>query len=355
MDIEREFGRQPLDGDPDPVQDMTAVSPAPDGGSAPSGRTDDQTSKDSLDTILRTMSEEDPLGWAKSAAQLAGLPEPTSAVLATTDLAAVSIRADRVLLVDEGATVVHIEFQRAAEPDFPLRMLDYYVRLRRFHRRPVIQVVVVTGGGASIPSEVEMDAHSVRFVVLRPGDFDADFFLNTVPALAVFARHTEPDVEFLTATLKKIAELGRSAQNVLGTSDIGYAIALAKHRFAPSVIDSIQRLDGMSIAEFIADTPPGRELLERGMEQGRGEGLEQGLERGLEQGLERGLEQGRGEGMAALLELQLGHKFGPLSDTDRQLLHSLGRDGLTELGIEWTSLASLADVREWMLARSLDR
>ena len=175
--------------------------------------------------------------------------------------------------MDEGATVVHIEFQRAAEPDFPLRMLDYYVRLRRFHRRPVIQVVVVTGRGASIPSEVEMDAHSVRFVVLRPGDFDADFFLNTVPALAVFARHTEPDVEFLTATLKKIAELGRSAQNVLGTSDIGYAIALAKHRFAPSVIDSIQRLDGMSIAEFIADTPPGRELLERGIEQGRGEGL----------------------------------------------------------------------------------
>lgn len=107
----------------------------------------------------------------------------------------------------------------------------------------------------------------------------------------------------------------------------------------------------MSIAEFIADTPPGRELLERGMEQGRGEGLEQGLE----QGLERGLEQGRGEGMAALLELQLGHKFGPLCDTDRQLLHSLGRDGLTELGIEWTSLASLVDVREWMLARSLDR
>lgn len=91
----------------------------------------------------------------------------------------------------------------------------------------------------------------------------------------------------------------------------------------------------MSIAEIIADTPPGRELLERG----------------LEQGLEQGLQKGRGEGMAALLEVQLEHRFGQLSSSDLARLRSLRPDELTALAIDGTDFSSLGDLRDWLAAR----
>ena len=313
------------------VSDQFDVVASPDGFQSAVG----SGGADSLDTILRSMSEDDPFGWAKTIADLVGLAEPASAVLATTDLTAMSVRADRVLLVDDGDVVVHIEFQRSFDPDFALRMLDYYVRLRRLHRRPIVQVVVVTKPGATMPSHVELDGHRVGFAVLRPEECSVDFFMKSLPAMAVLAAHTVPDEEFLADTLKRIVDAEGTAQNESGTSNVGYAIALARHRFAPSVIESIARMDDMSIAEIIADTPPGRELLERG----------------LEQGLEQGLQKGRGEGMAALLEVQLEHRFGQLSSSDLARLRSLRPDELTALAIDGTDFSSLGDLRDWLAAR----
>ncbi|MCF2972130.1 hypothetical protein L1047_13080 [Synechococcus sp. Nb3U1] len=50
-------------------------------------------------------------------------------------------RADLVSFLQVGTQVLHLEFQTDPDPEMPLRMLDYFVRLRRQYRCEVLQIV----------------------------------------------------------------------------------------------------------------------------------------------------------------------------------------------------------------------
>jgi len=80
-----------------------------------------------------------------------------------------------------------------------------------------------------------------------------------------------------------------------------------------------------------------------GLQRGRQEGLKQGIEQGIEQGLEQGLEQGRQEGAAALLERQLGRRFGPLSLTVRK---KLAKASLEQLEVWSDALVEAQSLRQ---------
>ncbi|MEN9261560.1 MAG: hypothetical protein Q6L60_11405, partial [Thermostichus sp. HHBFW_bins_43] len=59
-----------------------------------------------------------------------------------TELSLEPVRADFVSFLQLGPQVLHLEFQTDPDPEMPLRMLDYFVRLRRQYRCPVLQIVL---------------------------------------------------------------------------------------------------------------------------------------------------------------------------------------------------------------------
>ena len=50
-----------------------------------------------------------------------------------------------MLVRNEHGEIHHVEFQATNEPEFPLRMLDYWVYFRREHRKPVWQCLFYIG------------------------------------------------------------------------------------------------------------------------------------------------------------------------------------------------------------------
>lgn len=70
--------------------------------------------------------------------------EATDIQVLKTELSAEPIRADSVTLLQTGNQILHIEFQTlpASDPPLPFRMLDYWVRLYRQYRCPIVQVMI---------------------------------------------------------------------------------------------------------------------------------------------------------------------------------------------------------------------
>ncbi|MBD2740261.1 Rpn family recombination-promoting nuclease/putative transposase [Coleofasciculus sp. FACHB-1120] len=92
------------------------------------------------DNICKYLAEEYPsefVSWLLS-------DEATDIQVLKTELSAEPIRADSLTLLQTGNRILHIEFQTlpASDPPLPFRMLDYWVRLYRQYRCPIVQVVI---------------------------------------------------------------------------------------------------------------------------------------------------------------------------------------------------------------------
>jgi predicted transposase YdaD len=70
--------------------------------------------------------------------------DPQSLQILKTELVDEPIRADALLWLKIGEMILHLEFQTNPQsyPPLPLRMLDYYVHLKRQHQCQVEQVVI---------------------------------------------------------------------------------------------------------------------------------------------------------------------------------------------------------------------
>lgn len=74
------------------------------------------------------------------------LPNKTTEVtVLKTELSIDPIRADYVTFLQTSSRILHIEFQTLpkSNPPIPLRVLDYYVRLKRQYNTPITQVVIL--------------------------------------------------------------------------------------------------------------------------------------------------------------------------------------------------------------------
>ena len=275
---------------------------------------------DPLDVIFRAMSEHDPSGWVGTIAKVAGFEVPGGVRVGVTDLATPSVRADRVFLLEDPDMVVHVEFQTVAGADFGLRMLDYYVRLARQYGVPVVQVVVAFTAEASarVPSEMMVGEHVARWVVLRPWEYDAEFFLGVLPALAVLARQEGSAEEFLEQLLVAAPTVGADSE------EIEFMIALAEHRFSREVVEVAMRSVDMTFTDVFAETLLGEALLERGREEGR----------------------------VLLLVSMLESRVGAMTDSDKAALDGLSLEGHDRLAAAVHGFESIEDFREWLADNS---
>jgi predicted transposase YdaD len=189
----------------------------------------------SFDNVCKLLAEKYPLDFARWL-----LPEePREIKVLKTELSIEPIRADFLTFLQTENQILHIEFQTKAtsKTPIPLRMLDYYVRLTRQYKVPVIQVVIFLQ--ETNEKEVFIEAYSSettihRYRVIRMWEQDSALFLNN-PGLLPLAP--------LTRTNSPQSLLSQVSENVAKISDretqqdiAAYTEILAGLRFEKNLI-----------------------------------------------------------------------------------------------------------------------
>jgi predicted transposase YdaD len=215
----------------------------------------------SFDNVCKLLAEKYPLDFARWL-----LPEePREIKVLKTELSIEPIRADFLTFLQTENRILHIEFQTKAtsKTPIPLRMLDYYVRLTRQYKVPVIQVVIFLQ--ETNEKEVFIEAYSSettihRYRVIRMWEQDSALFLNN-PGLLPLAP--------LTRTNSPQSLLSQVSENVAKISDretqqdiAAYTEILAGLRFEKNLIRQLLSEEIMQESVIYQD------ILQKGDKQG---------------------------------------------------------------------------------------
>ena len=94
----------------------------------------------SFDNVCKFLAEQYPQVFVKWLLD----SEETSIRVLKTELNVNPIQADSVLFLRVGKRILHLEFQTEpkSKPPLPLRMLDYYIRLKRKYNYPITQIII---------------------------------------------------------------------------------------------------------------------------------------------------------------------------------------------------------------------
>jgi predicted transposase/invertase (TIGR01784 family) len=124
---------------------------------------------------------------------------PSSVEILKTELGLEPIRADSLTLLRTQDCILHVEFQVQVitDPPLPLRMLDYWVRLHRLYRLPIIQVLVLLKkpkAGTVIETEFHLGQTRHSYRVVAMWEQSPDLFLQdpALMPLAVLAASENP-------------------------------------------------------------------------------------------------------------------------------------------------------------------
>ena len=185
------------------------------------------------------------------------LPDKTTEVtVLKTELSIDPIRADYVTFLQTSSRILHIEFQTLpkSNPPIPLRVLDYYVRLKRQYNTPVTQVVIFlqqSSDPIAFTEEYTDEFTSHRYQVIRLWEQDSDLFLDN-PALLPLAPLTRTDspAALLSQVAQNIAKIPDrdERQNIAGCTEI-----FAGLRFEKDLIRQFLREDIMQESVIYQD------------------------------------------------------------------------------------------------------
>jgi predicted transposase/invertase (TIGR01784 family) len=248
------------------------------------------------------------------------LGEPQTEVeILKTELSIEPIRADSVTFLQLQGQILHLEFQVRLEsnPPLSLRMLDYWVRLYRLYRVPVIQVVVLLlppTAGTVVETAFVVESTRHEYQVIQLWQEDPEAFLND-PALLPLAP--------LTATTKAEALLQRVAEQVSQLEESqrqevsGYTQILAGLKFEKDVIRQVFREGMMRESVIYQDI------------------------------LEKGRQEGRQEGERSLILRLLNRRVGEVAEELRSRLTTLSLEQLETLGEALLDFQTITDLEAW--------
>lgn len=262
---------------------------------------------------------------------LLGSPVPLIQ-LQPTELSSEPIRADSLILLRAQNLILHLEFQTDPDPDIPLRMADYCLRLfRRYPDQEVRQIVIYlrkTQSERVYQISFQRGSLSHRFEVLRLWEQDPEV-LSQYPGLLPLAVLADP--ENPEPRLRQVARAIAEMEDPKLRQELKAATAvLAGLTWTPEEISRV--LGGLAVRESTI------------YQMWRAEALKEGREEGLKQGLEQGLQQ-----EAARLTLsQLRRKLGSLPEDLSETIRLLPTEQLEALAEALLDFQTLADLIQWL-------
>jgi len=276
-----------------------------------------------VDTLLKYLADNQP---DHLAAWLLGQPVDDLGPVEVLkgELSTEPLRADFVALVRSLGIILHIEFQYAAPPagapSIELRMLDYWVRLYRQYRLPVVQVLVLVKPTKS-PSrgvfEVGSTRHEFRVVCLWKEDPAPLLADEALLPLATLARATDRRA-LLSAVADGVSRIEPEARR----NEIGVLAQLLAGLVSPREV--IQAMFGEDILEHSVVY---QEILRRGEARGVVRGRAEGEALGRAEGEALGLREGAERLLLGVLE----SRFGPVPAEVRATLDRCPVDTLWAL------------------------
>ncbi|MEC4985852.1 MAG: Rpn family recombination-promoting nuclease/putative transposase [Oscillatoria sp. PMC 1068.18] len=258
-----------------------------------------------------------------------------------TELSIEPILADSLTFLQAGNLILQVEFQTLpySSPPIPLRMLDYYVRLKRQYGCGIAQVVIflqeTTSELAYIDRYEDTNTYH-RYRVIRLWQQDPALFLANpgLLPLATLTRSDSPE-NLLAQIAQRVATIEESArqQNISACVEI-----LAGLRFEETLITQLFTDDIMRESVIY------QRILREGRSEGRSEGLQQGLQRGLQQGRSEGLQQ---EARSLVMRLIL-RRFGTIEPELEAQIEQLSLSQLEELAEALLDFTALTDLTNWL-------
>ncbi|AFY62726.1 DUF4351 domain-containing protein [Synechococcus sp. PCC 6312] len=253
------------------------------------------------------------------------LAEPVAEIkILKTELSVEPIRADFVSFLEVGNQILHLEFQTQADPEMPLRMLDYYTRLYRQYRQPVKQIVLFLRPTTSTAVQVdyfETASTLHRYQVIRLWEVAASELMAfpTLWPLAILAKTTNAE-NLLTDVAQRLEDLENREERLSLTT---YTYLLGGLKFREELLNQLLR------EEIMLESVTYRRLVETSEQ--------------------RGLQRGRQEGEALLTLRLLQHKFGPLSEATSQQIRDLPVSELENLAEALLDFQTPMDLTTWLI------
>ena len=206
----------------------------------------------SFDNVCKLLAEKHPAEFVRWLI----VGESTNVKVLKTELSIEPIRADSMTFLQTANQILHIEFQTLTQsnPAIPLRMLDYYVRLKRQYKCPIVQVVIFlqeTDDEIAFTEEYVEDSTIHRYRAIRMWEQDASIFLAN-PALLPLAPlcKTDSPRDLLSQVAVEVAKISdrETRQNTAA-----YAEILAGLRFEKGLIRQLLSEDIMQESVIYQD------------------------------------------------------------------------------------------------------
>ncbi|MDB9449845.1 Rpn family recombination-promoting nuclease/putative transposase [Dolichospermum circinale] len=280
----------------------------------------------SFDNVCKLLAEKYPLDFARWL-----LPEePQSVKVLKTELSIEPIRADFVTFLKSENQILHIEFQTlsTSRKPIPLRVIDYYIRLKRLYTEcTIIQVVIflqeTEDKNAFI--NVYQDVNTSHYYqVIRMWEQDPVLFLNN-PALLPLAPLTRTNApqDLLSQVAESVAKIEEIEikRDIVACTEI-----LAGLRFEKKLISQLLREDIMRESVIYQD------ILQKGEEKGRKEGEKRGEQQGEQRTIIR----------------QLNRRFGELDSSLVDRIKTLNIEKLDNLADALLDFSNINNLVNWL-------
>ncbi|MEW5858459.1 MAG: Rpn family recombination-promoting nuclease/putative transposase [Cyanobacteriota bacterium] len=251
--------------------------------------------------------------------------EATDIQVLKTELSTEPIRADSVTLLQTGNQILHIEFQTlpASDPPLPFRMLDYWVRLYRQYRCPIVQVVIFLKSTTSEAVFIEQFAATNtrhRYRVIRLWEQEPAPLLAN-PALlpfATLARSNTPNdlLEQVAAQIDMIEEPEQRGNLAVCVE------VLAGLRFDENLIRQFLR------EEIMQESVTYQSIIQKGVQQGK--------------------QEGKKEEALSLIVRQLARRLGTVDQQMQEQIQQLPIAQLEELGEALLDFTAASDLAVWL-------
>ena len=212
--------------------------------------------RNASDNLCKRLAEEHPAEFARWLFGVSG-----GVKVEKTELDREPVRADAVIFSRADSETLHAEFQttmKSAVP-VPLRLLDYYVGLKRRNpQRRIRQVLVVLKPTAEpISDRYEDEDTWHRFTVVKMWEQDAQLFLENAALLplATLCR-AEMSESLLTAVAEKISEIKSPSQR---RDTLYWSRMLAGLRYDKNLIGNI-----LKESDMLEESVIYQDILEKG-------------------------------------------------------------------------------------------